>query len=1069
MSGWTQVDYNVTGWNAWSAWQNSSISETTNGKGQKNREVQTQTIPAQYRTIYPYYRYKYWNSSQAKWYYTYSSSQGGEYQAIDLTYSLSPKAVYGGGWQAYGSYIYNGDSGAKDLWWGKDLWQQMTQAAYTQWRSRSAITTYTFEKWGDWSEWTEGTAPVASSSKEVETRTTYRFRSNDIKLTAYNYKRYRYTNLSTNKEIYTYNTTYADSQGYPGEWEYDKTFEEKKTVATVDDGITLYGGYNEESWYAADVNEVGNVTEYITYDTLEDTNGIERKIAGSINAPGKLATLLIFRQTNQDPTASQLEYVDQTVLGENGEYDFAFRTKDEPSSNTGDFIIMLAIEGGTNPIYIDRIKAPRPIYTVVFADEDGTELSRQSVVEGSAAVLPEEIPQKEGHEFIGWDESISNVNKDITVVATYAKKKFNVVFVDWDNNDVAIKEYEYGDPLVLDEMPEKEGSSFTGWVTEKGTDVITITDNMVVTAKYDLNSYKVVFLDWEGNVISEQAVEYGGQADIPDVGDPESGELIFKEWNNEYGAYYVTDDVILSPMSMFKETVEAPLFSIESGSYSSPQTISITCDVPDAKIYFTTDGTLPNYEPTAEGTYTKGSLYYSPIVVSKDTLILATAFVDGKNASEVVAAEYTFDEAPVTYTVKFDTDGGSEAPPEQIVNVGEQITKPDEPEKPGFSFDGWYNGNTKIDFSTYTVTNDITLKVKWVKKDNPLTMVNIKEIGGVTVPIAGAAPATKIEETAQYTGTIKWVPNDIQFEDNTQYTATINLTPKEGYTLTGVSANYFVVPEATTVINSASSDTIIAIFPATGDITINPSVTKVVVAPAITNVRKGTTQRFSATISGIGNPAQTVTWSVEGKNSVNTSISKDGLLTIGKDETAKALTVKAVSIADTSKYGAAKVTVIAEKFTVTFQSKGGSKVAAVSGIEEGKKVSKPKSPTRKGYVFSGWYKDSKLKSAWDFSKNEISKNTTLYAKWTKINAKITPTTSRVKKEKTLKLTAGGNAPIKSVKWKTSSKAIIKITAGAKKKVVTLKGMKKGKKSTITATIIFKDGTKKTVKRTISVR
>ena len=37
--------------------------------------------------------------------------------------------------------------------------------------------------------------------------------------------------------------------------------------------------------------------------------------------------------------------------------------------------------------------------------------------------------------------------------------------------------------------------------------------------------------------------------------------------------------------------------------------------------------------------------------------------------------------------------------------------------------------------------------------------------------------------------------------------------------------------------------------------------------------------------------------------------------------------------------------------------------------------------TRSGYVFEGWFRDKELTDAWDFSKDRITADTTLYAKW----------------------------------------------------------------------------------------
>lgn len=128
-------------------------------------------------------------------------------------------------------------------------------------------------------------------------------------------------------------------------------------------------------------------------------------------------------------------------------------------------------------------------------------------------------------------------------------------------------------------------------------------------------------------------------------------------------------------------------------------------------------------------------------------------------------------------------------------------------------------------------------------------------------------------------------------------------------------------------------------------------------------------------------------------------------------------------------------------------------------------MAKPADPKKTGYVFAGWYNGS---AKWNFN-SAVTSDMTLKAKWTKIAGRIAPAAKTVKKGRKLKLTAGGNAAVQSVKWATSKKANVKILSGSKKKTVTLKGMKKGKKSVIKAVITFKDGTKRTVKRTVTVK
>lgn len=118
--------------------------------------------------------------------------------------------------------------------------------------------------------------------------------------------------------------------------------------------------------------------------------------------------------------------------------------------------------------------------------------------------------------------------------------------------------------------------------------------------------------------------------------------------------------------------------------------------------------------------------------------------------------------------------------------------------------------------------------------------------------------------------------------------------------------------------------------------------------------------------------------SVKSSNKSVVTVSKSGKLTAKK---AGKATVTVTSTKG-KKY-TCKVTVVKEKmYTVTFQSNGGSSVAAVK-VANGKKLTAPQAPTRKGYVFTGWYTDSACTKKYDFAKTAVTKSITLYAGWTK--------------------------------------------------------------------------------------
>ncbi len=94
-------------------------------------------------------------------------------------------------------------------------------------------------------------------------------------------------------------------------------------------------------------------------------------------------------------------------------------------------------------------------------------------------------------------------------------------------------------------------------------------------------------------------------------------------------------------------------------------------------------------------------------------------------------------------------------------------------------------------------------------------------IDGVTIPVNGATPVSTLPDAAEYTATIAWSPADAVFAGNTVYTATITISPKAGYTLTGVPADSFQVTGATAT-NATDSGIVTAVFPATApDTTIS--------------------------------------------------------------------------------------------------------------------------------------------------------------------------------------------------------------------------------------------------------
>ncbi|MHA7965014.1 S-layer homology domain-containing protein [Paenibacillus sp. CAU 1782] len=110
------------------------------------------------------------------------------------------------------------------------------------------------------------------------------------------------------------------------------------------------------------------------------------------------------------------------------------------------------------------------------------------------------------------------------------------------------------------------------------------------------------------------------------------------------------------------------------------------------------------------------------------------------------------------------------------------------------------DGATQI---TYTVTMSAP------------TAITTAAISGVAVPVVGEEPIRRINAN-EYTASVTWSPEVAsRYAQGETYTATLTITPKRGYGLTGVPADFFTLAGATVVTNSADSGVVTATFPAT--------------------------------------------------------------------------------------------------------------------------------------------------------------------------------------------------------------------------------------------------------------
>ena len=185
----------------------------------------------------------------------------------------------------------------------------------------------------------------------------------------------------------------------------------------------------------------------------------------------------------------------------------------------------------------------------------------------------------------------------------------------------------YDEALADGSKPEllvaKNNGSFTAVVPLKN-----VVGDLTLTYKtnaYSLNVYTTTE-GIEGSITSTTArthsVTFKGI-----TANTTSITIVFKATT---GSNVRLDDIVLTGLQL-PSAVKTPVISLASGTYFGTQSVRITCETADAKIYYTLDGT----EPTSAST-----LYTSAIPISETTTLKAIAIKDNES-SNVATAEYT--------------------------------------------------------------------------------------------------------------------------------------------------------------------------------------------------------------------------------------------------------------------------------------------------------------------------------------------------------------------------------------------------------------------------------------------
>ena len=297
------------------------------------------------------------------------------------------------------------------------------------------------------------------------------------------------------------------------------------------------------------------------------------------------------------------------------------------------------------------------------------------------------------------------------------------------------------------------------------------------------------------------------------------------------------------------------------------------------------------------------------------------------------------EEEKAIYKVTFNNDGVTEVVEVQESNT---VTKPTDPTKEGYTFDGWYYNGIKFDFTT-GITQNMTLEARWIAANTKTWKVTFDVAGGESIESLNVEDGKKIDK--------------------------IPTPTKEGYTFDGW---YY---------NGTKYD-------------LEQTVTKDITLVAHWNKNQNITKYTVTFNTDGGSKVKSQSIELNKTASKPADPTKEGYVFLGwyQGNTAFDFKTKITSnITLTAKWKKAESEEPAKptKYTVTFDTDGGSTIASKT-VEENQPVTKPADPTKEGYTFISWYYNN---TQYNFN-TLVTGNITLKAKWEK-NSVITYTIEEI--------------------------------------------------------------------------
>lgn len=185
---------------------------------------------------------------------------------------------------------------------------------------------------------------------------------------------------------------------------------------------------------------------------------------------------------------------------------------------------------------------------VTYKDGD-SEYAKQVLPSGTLATRPDAPATTPGCTFGGWnkadgtawDYASDKVTDNITLYAKWTANTYTITFDTAGGSEIAPITQDYGTVITAPEAPTREGYTFIGWDKEIPTTMPT--ENMTVTAQWEINRYTITFDTAGGSEIAPITQDYGTAITAPEA--PTREGYTFMGWDTEIPTTMPAENITL--------------------------------------------------------------------------------------------------------------------------------------------------------------------------------------------------------------------------------------------------------------------------------------------------------------------------------------------------------------------------------------------------------------------------------------------------------------------------------------------------------------------------------------------